>query len=245
MNVVRIVAAALAVGGMVPASTLAAQQQQRMVVPSQGEFVVKTVPLHHLTSTDAVKLLQPYTQSPSGGVFAAPANIRAVTIREIPRIFNEMLAVLREYDREPASVTLNFQLISAEHSTMRDAALAGLDSVLRGVLKFPGYRLLSTSVASAGENVRLSQTLSAEGQSLNLSVGVGDIRIEDTGATVELTVGLYRSVVSTNASRVASPELLSTQVTVPIGQTIVLGSSTTDNGQRALILTVRPQIVRR
>lgn len=37
-------------------------------------------------------------------------------------------------------------------------------------------------------------------------------------------------------------QLLSTGVTVPIGQTVVLGTSATDGSQRALILTVRPQL---
>jgi hypothetical protein len=36
--------------------------------------------------------------------------------------------------------------------------------------------------------------------------------------------------------------ILSTGLTVPIGQTVVLGTSSVDGGQRALILTVRPQL---
>ena len=38
-------------------------------------------------------------------------------------------------------------------------------------------------------------------------------------------------------------QVLSTGVTVPVGQTVVLGTSAMDIGQRALILTVRPQLV--
>jgi hypothetical protein len=41
---------------------------------------------------------------------------------------------------------------------------------------------------------------------------------------------------------VTSPNVLSTGVTVPVGQTVVLGTSTTDAGQKALILTVKPQL---
>ena len=78
-------------------------------------------------------------------------NVRAVTIREVPKIFAEMMMVLGQYDRDPATVTLNFQLIAAENSNTRDPGVAGLDSLLRGVLKYTGYRLLTTSVASASE----------------------------------------------------------------------------------------------
>ncbi len=68
----------------------------------------------------------------------------AVTIREVPRIYTDMMGVLEKYDREPASVVLNFQLVAAEQTNTRDPAVAGIDSLLRNVLKFSGYRLLGT-----------------------------------------------------------------------------------------------------
>jgi hypothetical protein len=228
------------------ASRASAQQVATTVSRSAdapGPFVVKTVPLHHLTSKEAVKLLAPYSQTPGGGVYEAPTNISAVTIREMPKIVTEMLAVLAEYDRQPATVTLSFQLVSAENTTTRDPAVASLDSLLRGVLKFSGYRLLGTSVATAGENGRVSQNLSADGDQLTLNVEVSDLRIEGNNASVRLDVDLWRMI--NPAKGQPGGKVLSTGVTVPIGQTVVLGTSTTDGGQRALILTVRPQLAKR
>ena len=49
---------------------------------STRDFVVRTIPLHRLSSAEAVKLLTPYIQSPGGGVFEISSQIRAVTIRE-------------------------------------------------------------------------------------------------------------------------------------------------------------------
>jgi hypothetical protein len=77
----------------------AAQQQSsatRPPIKTEQPFLVKTVPLHHLRSQDAVKLLSPYVQTQGGGVYEASASssIRAVTIREIQTVFNEMMAVL-------------------------------------------------------------------------------------------------------------------------------------------------------
>jgi hypothetical protein len=205
-----------------------------------GEFIVKTVPLRHLTSSEAVKLLQPYVESAGGGVYEVSANVRAVTIREMMKPYAQMMQVLAQYDREPTAITLNFQLIAAENTTTRDPAVAGLDSLLRGVLKFSGYRLLSTSVANASEHGTVSQTLSADGDPMSLYVDVREVRLDATSASVSLAVVLRKLAIPSRG--LISSDVLSTGVTVPLGQTVVLGTSAMDNGQRALILTVRPQL---
>jgi len=220
----------------------ASPAQQASGAASTRDIIVKTVPLHHFTSAEAVKLLTPYVQSPGGGVFEVSQFVRAVTIRETPKVYAEMMAVLSQYDRDPASVTLNFQLVAAENTNSRDPAVAGLDSLLRGVLKYSGYRLLTTSVASASENGYVTQALSADGDNFTLAVTVSDLRVEGNDASVHLSVSLTRNAAPGKGQPMAG--VLSTGVTVPIGQTVVLGTSGIDNGQpqRALILTVRPQL---
>jgi hypothetical protein len=230
-------------------ATPAAAQQSvssdaRSAGAQQSDFVVKTVPLHHLSSKEAVKLLSPYVQSNGGGVFELTSNIRAVTIREVPKIFAEMMTVLGQYDREPATVTLSFGLVAAENTNRRDPSLVGLDSLLRGVLKFSGYRLLSTSVANASEGGSVTQKLSAGGEPFTLDVDVTDLRVEGNDASIHLNVALTRDgVMARGQTPGRNPSrILSTGVTVPLGQTVVLGTSASENGQRALILTVRPQL---
>ena len=66
--------------------------------------------------------------------------------------------------------------------------MAGLDSLLRGVLKYTGYRLLTTSVASASEDGNVTQTLSADGESFTLEVFVNDLRVDGSEASVHLNV---------------------------------------------------------
>ncbi len=212
----------------------------------QGDFIVKTVTLHHLSSGSAVKLLAPYSLTPGGGVFEVP-NVMAVTIREVPRVYNEMLGVLEKFDREPTAVLLNFQLVAAEPTNTRDPAVAGIDSLLRGVLKFSGYRLLGTAVATTGENHMTTQTIAADNETLSLSVEVRDVRVEGNIASVNLHVLLERPAVPATTTAYGRPgvDLLSTGVTVPMGQTVLLGTSAGENGQRALILTVRPQLAKR
>jgi hypothetical protein len=212
----------------------------------QGDFVVKTVTLHHLSSAEAVRLLSPYSVSAGGGVFEVP-NVRAVTIRETSKVYGDMMNVLEKYDREPATVVLNFQLVAAEPTNTRDPAVAGIDSLLRNVLKFSGYRLLGTAVATAGENHLVTQTIAGDTETLSLSVEVRDVRVEGNDASVNLRVSLERPAAmptSTTPGHTRT-DLLSTGVTVPIGQTVLLGTSASENGQRALILTVRPQLAKR
>lgn len=235
---VPVLIAAILIAGR---SAAAQQVVSTPISAPRPDFVVKTVALHHLTSGEAMRLLMPYVQTNGGGVFEVSPNVRAVTIREVAKIYTEMLVVLSQYDREPATVTLSFQLVSAENSGTRDPGVAGLDSLLRGVLKFTGYRLLTTSVASASENGHVSQTLSADGEPFTLAVDVTDLRVDGNDASVHLNVSLWRAAMPSKGQ--VPIQVLMTGVTVPIGQTVVLGTSTTDNGQgRALILTVRPQL---
>ena len=230
----------------------AAQQQSSATKPAlktEAPFIVKTVPLHHLTSMEAVKLLQPYVQTPGGGVYEVSPNIRAVTIRETQSVFNEMSAVLERYDRDPATVTLNFQLIAAENTNTRDPAVASLDTLLRSVLKFTGYRLLTTSVAAATEGQGVTQSLSADGDPMTLNVRISELRTEGGEASVQLYVQLYRSSIPATPQNGGNgrplSEVFSTGVRVPIGQTVVLGTSAVEGGQRAMILTVRPQLAKK
>jgi hypothetical protein len=172
-----------------------------------------------------------------------------VTIREIQPVFNEMMSVLERYDRDPATVVLNFQLIAAENTNTRDPAVASLDTLLRSVLKFSGYRLLSTSVAAASEGQVVSQTISADGDPLTLSVQISELRTEGNDASVQLYVQLNKQGIPPSAQNGGIPrpasEMFSTGVRVPIGQTVVLGTSAAEGGTRAMILTVRPQLAKK
>jgi hypothetical protein len=232
------------------APVAAAQQQsqaQKVLVekPVAPQFIVKTIDLHHLTSAEAVKLLDPYSRTVGGGVYEVPS-LRAVTIRETQAIVDEMMALLARYDRDPANVILNFQLIAAENTGVRDPAVAGLDSLLRGVLKFSGYRLLGTSVASAGEREDVSQSIPTERGSYTLMLDVSSLRVAGGDASVHLNVSLWRPAVPSAPGHAGAPasRILMTGVTVPMGQTVVLGTTAAADsvGQRALILTVRPQL---
>jgi len=245
-----------------------AYAQRSSADSSRRVELTKTVQLHHLSNDDAVRLLTPYLLG-QGAAYTMGGGMHAVTIRATAKGIADAEHALAEYDRSPVTLTLNFQLIAAVDTPTRDPAVAGLDSVLRGVLKFAGYRLLSTAVARVSEGSSASQTLAGDAD-MNYALSYTVTRVEGAGsnATVHLTVVLVRRAADgrPGPSGRLEEELFSTGVTIPLGNTVVLGSAVESNSvagnvasprgdttrvnwtarpgarQRGLILTVRPVI---
>jgi len=114
------------------------------------------------------------------------------------------------------------------------------------VLKYSGYRLLTTAVAVGSERSSVSQTLSVDGEPFILTASISDISPGSTAsdASIHIGVSLMRDVVPARGAVPghAMSQVLTTGVTVPFGQTVVLGTASVDGSSRALILTVRPQL---
>jgi len=222
--------------------------QARLKQSVSQPFVVRTVPLKHLSSIEAMKLLSPYSTTPGGGVYEVSPNVRAVTIRETPAVWTQMSAVLDRYDRESEMVSLTFSLIRADNTGRRDESLAGLDSLLRGVLKFTGYHVVSGAVIQIGEGSLSTQTLVTENNELmRLMCSIDQVNPDASPPTVQLHVTLTKTSsaqrgMSQGGQRVGSPEMnvLSTGLTIPMGNTVVIGSGS--DGNRGLILTVKPKL---
>jgi hypothetical protein len=235
----------------------------------------KTIELKHLKPAEAVNLLRPYLVNAGGMVDMVSENMPIVTIRDIADNIGRMEKVLAKYDHSPATIRLVFQLIEADTGP-RLVATAGargleqdLESTLRSVLRFSGYRLLAQGVATSGENSNISQKLAKadEGWYYSLMADVGTIRLSDatlqsatmttrnasvgqavvdTGATgsVHLRVQLWRQAEVKYEGRESLQGVISTGLDVPIGHTVVLGTAATSKSGVALILTVRPELIR-
>jgi hypothetical protein len=82
-----------------------------------------------------------------------------------PLLFSEGAAL---QPRVP--VTLHFKLIAAVSSSTRDPAIADVDSVLRGLFRFAGYRLVAQGSAASDEKQTFALTMvSAEGERFQVS----------------------------------------------------------------------------
>lgn len=222
----------------------------------------RTIELRHLKPQEAVNLLRPYLVSGAGSVSLVSEQIPVVTIRDLATNLEKMEKVLAKYDHSPATIRLIFQLIEADTgarmisaSNTRNLLPLDLDSTLRSVLKFPTYRLLAQGVATVGEFSSISQQLAnaEQGGMYELSADIGTVRIGtiagDTSAKgsvhIRVSLGKTNSFIG-DANSAARPyeRIISTGLDVPLGHTVVLGTAATRMTGTALILTVKPELVR-
>jgi hypothetical protein len=160
---------------------------------------------------------------------------------------------------------LRFQLIEATASAVpRDPAIASVDSVLRDLFRFNGYRLISQAAMTMSAGLFVGSRGGARADSyqilgspdgetsydLNVALMADTTRL-GAGSSATITVRLATSARTsvTRASdgtmqerRSAPQQILSTTVSVTAGKTVVLGSTQPGGTGQTLILVVRPEI---
>jgi len=142
-------------------------------------------------------------------------------------------------------VSMRFQLIAALDSARRDPEIAGIDSELRKLFRFAGYELIGEGTVLTEEMSDFTMTLSTRAKmGLNEAFQItGWIEgVEGAGAerTLRVTITLQNAGQGKEA-----PILLRTGLTMPAGQSVILGSArpTMTIGSRvALILVVQPEV---
>ena len=204
-------------------------------------LITRTIPLHHLRAPDAARLVAPYIRAARGGVYEAGA-VQAVTVTESAATLARIDSVIRENDRSPAVLVFRFQLIAADDTPARDSALDSIEPVLRGLFRFKGYRLIGEGSTTAGEFENFSLTVA--GGEDRFALGGEVIAVQaGPGGSVRLRVRLARAAGFTYQGKPGEAEtLLTTGLTVPLGQTVVLGSAAPGGKNQALILAVRPEM---
>jgi hypothetical protein len=221
----------------------------------EAPLVTRTISLRHLASVDAARLVSPYIRSPRGGVYEASA-VRAVTVTETAATLARIDSLIRENDRSPTILSFRFQLIVADDTPARDPAIDSLDATLRSLFRYRGYRLLGQGTTTAGEGEMFSMTMAGGDERYELAgevmaVQAGNaplIIVEGTpqpgaSGSVRVRVRLGRIGGGTyQGKQIQSESLLSTGLTVPVGQTVVLGSAAPGGRNQAIILTIRPEV---
>ena len=224
------------------------QAQSTTQMPA-AELLVRTFILQNLSPDDAAALVGPYVEFvPGGGVFKANA-VRGITVRGNAAAMARVDSLLRASDRPPASVRLRLQVIAAlDSAAPADPALSGLEGELRSVLRFNGYRLLAQGVLSTSDNQSSELTLSAgKSEPFVVQTYINRIEPSDKG-TVRMNLTLLGwPFTNVPNSRTMGKIILSTGLTIPLGQSVVVGSGSAtlfdDKGnrpmQQALLLVVR------
>jgi len=210
---------------------------------------VRTFHLKQMHPDQAAKLISPYVQGVNSGAFSAGDNIRAITVRASASVLAVVDSVLQANDHKPATVMLRFQLIAAEDSVVHDAAIADVDAALRGLFRFRGYRLLAegaAAVAEGSETFSLTMNAASEPPQLarfTVTGQMGNLTSTSAGHSVDLRLNLTGPKVRDGVGGATPSTEFFTGLTVPIGQTVVLGSAAASGTTGTVILAVRAELV--
>jgi hypothetical protein len=135
-----------------------------------------------------------------------------------------------------AGVRLHFQIIEAgSEEVPSDPAIARIESVLRDVFRFRGYRLIGESIVTASDGADIRQKVAGPGE-YSISGDLGKIELRENGTlTAPLSVTLW---IGTRDAP------LRTTVNLMDRQTLVLGTAGGESPAGAIILTVTPTFQR-
>lgn len=216
-------------------------------------IAVRTFALRYLDSEEAAKLVGPYVRSPGSAVYDGGPRVNAITVREQQSILTTIDSVLREFDRPPSTMALHFQVLANSDAPTNDPAIADVDKALRGVFRYPGYRLVAEGTALVVDWSIFTVTMNGDSVPMTVSGSVGRVRLGSSPTVmimVDLVAGSNRRLVADSIapSRTVSyastvpQQLISSQITMPVGEAVVLGSGSIPNRKGTLILVVRPSL---
>lgn len=245
MRVIRFAFAALAFPVM-----LAAQDSVR--AQSKEPLPVRTFTLRNLNQEQAGRLVGPYVYGANAAVFPG-ATSHEITIRGSRRTIEIVDSLLRERDKPSATVSLRFQLYAAVDSG-GDQLPQDIGTALRAAFRFNGYRMISQGSISTSEDASFSTTLGTAGPLGDATLYRVGGRVESIAGNLKGTLPLTIRLSEMTPAGAAGAEVFATGLTVPLGQTVVLGSGAVrkvidskPRGQtmatEALILAVHPEIV--
>jgi type II secretory pathway component GspD/PulD (secretin) len=196
----------------------------------------RTFELQYLDPDAAADMIHPYVYSdrPQGdrGMISLAGNL--ITVRETPDNLDKIARVLEQYDIPSPMAQLHFKIIEADGAIQTDSAIADVETALRRLFSFRGYRLLAQAVLGGLEGSQVGQQVVGGDQEFLIRAHIQDIRGTGDSGTVRLEVMLM-------------PEderaVFETTVSIGTGQTVVLGSTQPRSSGRTLILAVAAELV--
>ena len=189
----------------------------------------RTFAVHNLAPHQVEALVAPYVYAdrPQNPGMMSTSE-RALTVRETPDNLDKIERVLADFDAVRPDVRLRFQVIEADGFTDTDPAIADVETELRKLFQFGGYRLAADATLTATDGSEIRQTLSGSDGQYQVT---GDVGWQSGGAT-QLRIQLWRGT---------SDVLLETAVNVRPGQTLVLGTSPKKGSTATLLLTLHAE----
>lgn len=201
-----------------------------------GGLETRTFRLEHVEPGEMASLIEPYILSERGMLQVGAGTTPALTVRERREILDRIGATIAEFDVPQPTVVLHFAVIEADGFEESDPAIAEVESVLRELFRFKGYRLDAEAVVRGSARSDFVQVLGGEISKRN-RLTLGGRLMEVRGGAENRSVRLRVTLED------AWHTVLSTDLEIPIGQTVVLGTGMATVARSTMILTVRPEIV--
>lgn len=202
----------------------------------QAELDTRTFEVDHIEPEQAAEVVEPYVftdrEEAPGKMSVFPGG---VTVRETKDNLAKIQRVLERIDRQKPGVRLHLQIVGAD-GTGNDPRIEHLESLLEN-FRYEGYRLLDETQILTTEGELFRQQVSLDGRAGRITGEVEELQTPDDG-------GIARVGVSLSGSSFGDPEtgILSTTVTVRLGQTAVLGISRSEPDEGAIILAMRAEL---
>jgi len=196
----------------------------------------RTFPLKHIEPGTAQGIIEPYVfgdREGAPGMLSLTEN--TVTVRETPDNLERIERVLAEFDVPSPWVRLHFQLIEADGRGPADPRIAELETELRNLFRYDGYRLVAEAVVTGTARSMIQQAIGGDlrqGEGYALAVDIGEVRVIGESGYVALNVNL-RSPYGLG---------LGTRVNARTGQTLVIGNAQLKESGGTMILAVRPEL---
>lgn len=196
----------------------------------------RTFELSYLDANLAAEMIDPYVYGDraEGGKGMISIADNVITVRETADNLEKIARVLEQYDVPSPMAQLHFKIIEADGAARTDSAIADVESALRRLFKFRGYRLIAQAIMGGVEGSEVRQQTGAGDQEFAIRVHIQDIRGSVDSGTVRMEVELWPR---------AGSAMLATTVSVGTGQTVVLGSSQSRPRGGTLILAVEAELV--
>jgi hypothetical protein len=202
-----------------------------------GHLEVQTYQLEYMEPEAAWRVIEPYVFADRGGTTSIDDQTRTITVRETPEMLSRIGDVLQKYDLPEPSVKLQFRLVEANGGAPSDDPR--LDEVKAAlpedVFRFRNYRIAGEAIMTGIEHSGVAQGVATDSERYHIEAGIGDVNATDQGGTVKLHVSLESS---------RHGQIFATAVNARIGQLLVLGSAQPESDRSAVILTVKPELVR-
>jgi hypothetical protein len=198
-----------------------------------GDAEFRTIPLSYMSSEEARQLISGQLAGLDFMAVSYHEDPPTVILRGPDAQVNQVADLVQRFDRPSPNVQLRFQVIEADGFTTTDPAISDVEGALRGLLRFQGYRLVAESMVQAQAPGTAGQRLMAhDGRRFEIRARLARVLQRDTARAVSLEVDLSEGGTS----------LLGTSLTVPSGQTVVVGTAQAGREGNTLILVVRPRI---